>query len=185
MNRLLRHPTLASAAALLALLSIPVPSQAGPSPGNYSAPLKRTCREFSPPVIRFPRAKGLVTNTIDPGASFGNKVVMTGRKGRARVKLEMSFIEPDTVNVSLTGRDFVKSSGSPGGKRLRNFRMRGTGPAIVTSNSFGTNAGIGRAGRHRARFKVEASSVGNTLRVYFDARTSATSPFGSRMRLTY
>jgi len=185
MKAVLHHPTVVVTAASLILLSVPATNQAGPDVGNFVVSIKRVCPEFVPRVENISGAKAWVVNTSDPEATFGNQVVVSGRKGRTRVNFETSFDGLDTINVRLKGRDLAKAPGSSGGTRPQNYRMQGTGPAFVTDDSFGTKAGVGKLGRRNVRYSIVVRASGKKLKSRLIVKAPRRSPIGSSIRMFF
>jgi hypothetical protein len=167
---------------LLSLVLLPVDSFAGPPPGRYVGTYTRSADKGVPKTIKYrPKGSATASNPSDPMATVSTQVTGTSRDSRTKEKISYTVKLDGLGNLIVTGKGRINLEQKDGRSRLTPVKFSGSGPEVVTSNSIGTNNGVGKIGSSTAGFTVIAiSSTPGKLEVRMNFLTSPNAPTGKK-----
>ena len=168
---------------LLCLILLPVDSSAGPPPGRYSGSYTRSADKGVPKTIKYrPKGSATASNPSDPMAMVSTQVVGTARDSRTKEKISYTIKLDGNGSLLISGKGRINLEQKDGGSRLTPVKFSGSGPEVITSNSIGTNNGVGKIGSSTASFTVIAiSSTPGKLEVRMNFLTSPKAPTGRKL----
>jgi len=167
---------------LLSLVLLPVDSFAGPPPGRYVGTYTRSADKGVPKTIKYrPKGSATTSDPSDPMATVSTQVTGTSRDSRTKERISYSIKLDGLGNLVVSGRGRINLEQKDGGSRLTPVKFSGSGPEVITSNSIGTNNGVGKIGSSTASFTVIAiSSTPGKLEVRMNFLTSPKAPTGKK-----
>lgn len=167
---------------LATLILLPADSFAGPPPGRYVGTYTRSADKGVPKTIKYrPKGSATASNPSDPMATVSTQVTGTSRDSRTKEKISYTIKLDGLGNLIITGKGRINLEQKNGSSRLTPVKFSGSGPEVITSNSIGTNNGVGKIGSSTASFTVIAiSSTPGKLEVRMNFLTSPKAPTGKK-----
>lgn len=180
--RYLAIPQRALLAMLAVLILLPFDSFAGPPPGRYSGTYTRGADKGVPKKLKYrPKGSAIASNPSDPMAMVSTQVVGTARDSRTKEKINYTIRIDGNGNLLISGKGRINLEQKDGDSRLTPVKFSGSGPEVITSNSIGTNNGVGKIGSFKAGFTVIAiSRTPGKLEVRINFTTSPSAPTGKK-----
>lgn len=168
--------------ALCFFISLPADSLAGPIPGRKVGTYTRSASKGVPKTLKYrPKGSATASNPSDPMAMASTQVTGTARDSRTKERFRYTIKVDGNGNLIVTAKGLINLEQKGGGSRLTPVKISGRGPAVITSNSIGTNNGVGKIGSFTAGFTAIAiSRTPGKLEVRLNFLTKPNAPTGRK-----